>query len=111
MNDWQAAAACQGMDSDIFFPASYRHDSDDAKAVCATCPVKDDCLRYAVEHNEESGIFGGLTPHERKPHRRAYVARQQARARKHGTRHYYVNGCHCDECTAANTAWHRKYAR
>jgi hypothetical protein len=36
-----------------------------AKALCAECPIRQQCLEYAVEANEEWGIWGGLTPRER----------------------------------------------
>ena len=31
-----------------------------AKAVCATCPVRADCLRFALDAGLDYGIFGGL---------------------------------------------------
>jgi hypothetical protein len=30
-------------------------------------------------------------------------------AARHGTRHRYNDGCHCDDCTAANTAYQQRY--
>lgn len=36
-----------------------------AITVCASCPVQQDCLIWAVSHNEPFGIWGGLTPEER----------------------------------------------
>lgn len=36
-----------------------------AKAICATCPMTQECLRMALDNHEEYGIFGGMTPKER----------------------------------------------
>lgn len=38
--------------------------------ICGECPVRNLCLEYAIEQQEEFGIFGGLTPGERKRLRR-----------------------------------------
>lgn len=40
------------------------------KDICRECPVRNLCLEYAMEQQEEFGIFGGLTPGERKTLRR-----------------------------------------
>jgi len=37
-----------------------------AKAVCATCQVLDECRSYALKAGEADGIWGGLTPEERR---------------------------------------------
>jgi WhiB family transcriptional regulator, redox-sensing transcriptional regulator len=37
-----------------------------AKRVCALCPVRDDCLGYALELEIDYGVWGGTTPAERK---------------------------------------------
>lgn len=70
---WQDKAACKGMDPTLFFGPEFaetvkekRDREDAAKAVCATCPVKKDCLEYALEAREAYGIWGGLTELERK---------------------------------------------
>lgn len=46
--------------------------TDTAKAVCYACPVKEECLRYAIEENEIYGIWGGKTPRERSMIRRQW---------------------------------------
>lgn len=45
-----------------------------AKNLCEECPVKFECLQYALESNEQEGIWGGLTPAERRRLRRRSVA-------------------------------------
>jgi len=66
---WTARAQCAGTDPEIFFPAA-----DDpatrARAICRQCPVRQDCLAYALDAQEEYGIWGGLGPRERQQLRR-----------------------------------------
>jgi WhiB family redox-sensing transcriptional regulator len=62
---WRQRAACRGLDPEIFYPAA-EEDSDAAKAVCATCPVREACLEYALAAREHEGIWGGTTPRERR---------------------------------------------
>ena len=40
------------------------------REICGECPVKNLCLEYAIEQQEEFGVFGGLTPGERRRLRR-----------------------------------------
>jgi WhiB family redox-sensing transcriptional regulator len=37
-----------------------------AIAVCSDCLVRAECLRYALDHDERDGIWGGTTPAQRK---------------------------------------------
>ena len=46
--------------------------SNEAIAICNECPVKIDCLEYAINTNQDSGIWGGTTEEERKNLRRQY---------------------------------------
>ena len=45
--------------------AVIREENYAAKAICARCPIKDECLTYALESGEAYGIWGGLLPSER----------------------------------------------
>lgn len=60
---WMAGAVCATTDPDLHFPGGYSRGYTkqiaDARAVCASCPVVGDCLRYALEHREDEGIWGG----------------------------------------------------
>ena len=62
---WRDRAACLGMDSDIFFPerTEGRRTDKEAKAICATCPVTEACLDYAVSvwPPMKFGVWGGKT--------------------------------------------------
>jgi WhiB family redox-sensing transcriptional regulator len=75
--DWRARAACSGYPNSLFFPGADGVDeasTERAKAVCAVCPVIDDCLQYALETNQRSGIWGGTSEKERRSLRRKWLA-------------------------------------
>ncbi len=66
-NGWMDQAACEGVDGDVFFPDGYGDDKTRlAKEICATCPVIRECRVWAITHHETEGIWGGLTPGQRK---------------------------------------------
>jgi WhiB family redox-sensing transcriptional regulator len=66
---WQDHANCLGVDPDLFFPER-GEPCDDAKAVCAGCVVRTQCLEYALAANEKIGIWGGASARERRSIRR-----------------------------------------
>ena len=63
--EWMEDAACLGVDPDLWFP-SRGSTGTRAKAICAGCPVRVECLDYALENNEQHGIWGGLDLPERR---------------------------------------------
>ena len=80
--DWRDEAACRGLDTEVFFPPSEDEaDAAAAKAVCAVCPVREECLEWAVATNQPDGVWGGLTATERRRlrRRRREAARVAAR--------------------------------
>jgi WhiB family redox-sensing transcriptional regulator len=62
---WRQHAECRGMDPEFFYPER-GEDVDAIKAVCATCPVRAQCLEYAITHREMHGIWGGLSERQRR---------------------------------------------
>lgn len=68
--NWQDRARCLEEDPELFFPEGYtdRYASQVAAArqVCATCEVRSVCLGYAIDTAQNAGVWGGLTPDERK---------------------------------------------
>lgn len=69
--EWQLLGACRGADSALFFlpefergPSKARRESA-AKAICARCPVINECADFADETREPYGVWGGRTPEER----------------------------------------------
>jgi WhiB family redox-sensing transcriptional regulator len=67
--DWQRRAACRTLPTKLFFATGTsdiaRWDQERAKAVCKTCPVRNDCLEFALETGEAFGVWGGLNADER----------------------------------------------
>jgi WhiB family redox-sensing transcriptional regulator len=62
---WQDAALCAQVGDDIFFPEK-GGSTRDPKRVCRACPVRAECLEYALEHDERFGIWGGMSERERR---------------------------------------------
>lgn len=79
--DWRHHALCRDEDPELFFPVGTTGPAarqvDRAKAICARCPVTQECLTWALENGQDAGIWGGLSEDERRALRR----RQRARAR------------------------------
>jgi len=78
---WQMKGLCRGNHSYLFFPPSTAERKEErerreikAKAICMVCPVKSDCLEFALEIKEPYGIWGSLTETER----RQVLARRSA---------------------------------
>jgi WhiB family redox-sensing transcriptional regulator len=73
LDRWWENAACRGMDIDLFiFEFGERHINrkiKEAKAVCAVCPVRQECLdealKFSTTRQDCCGIWGGLTWKER----------------------------------------------
>ena len=70
---WQLRAACRGPAARFFFPPTRSERKDEkadreerAKAICAECAVRSECLDYALRIREPHGIWGGLTEVERR---------------------------------------------
>jgi len=79
--DWRDKAACLTADPELFFPIGNTGPAveqiEKAKAVCATCPVTEMCLQYALDTSQDSGVWGGLSEDERRA-----LKRRAARARR-----------------------------
>jgi WhiB family redox-sensing transcriptional regulator len=63
---WRQQAACHSTDLNLFFPKR-GEPAGPARQMCATCPVRQPCLEYALSNRITSGIWGGLTERERRP--------------------------------------------
>ena len=61
---WFEDAACQGMPIEAFFPGSGVRPVE-ALETCAACPVRSECLEWALAHHVHWGVWGGLTERER----------------------------------------------
>jgi WhiB family redox-sensing transcriptional regulator len=80
-DDWRVFSNCLDIDPDLFFPERGASQKE-AKAVCRSCIVREECLEYALDNHEKFGIWGGLSERER----RRYL-RQRARAKAAKDKH------------------------
>ena len=77
---WAERALCAEADPDAWFPDRGRRESlTFAKRICGHCPVRAECLDYALSGADTwagiaSGIWGGTTPRERAQLRRQHRA-------------------------------------
>lgn len=55
--EWQEQAACRGEDLDFFFPKRGQPTAK-GRALCAACPVHDECDDYAKRTGSE-GLWAG----------------------------------------------------
>ncbi|MEB3065048.1 WhiB family transcriptional regulator [[Mycobacterium] zoologicum] len=86
--DWRSDALCTQVDPDLFFPK--KGDAGQAKqarAVCARCPVREQCLTAALEADERFGIFGGLSVRQRDALKRDQAAGPDRATRPDRRRH------------------------
>ncbi len=60
---------CAQVDPALWFPESGQPNGK-AKLVCSWCDVKVECLAFALRANEQYGVWGGLSPQERRRLRR-----------------------------------------
>jgi len=71
--EWQQDAACRGQGVRAWFSGA-SPELDRARAVCAGCPVRDECHRYAMADPNLEGVWAGFTQQERRGLRRSRVA-------------------------------------
>jgi WhiB family transcriptional regulator, redox-sensing transcriptional regulator len=69
IGSWAARASCADTGPAVFFPP-HGDPAAQARQICARCPVRSDCLTYALDADERYGIWGGLDPDERRRLRR-----------------------------------------
>jgi WhiB family transcriptional regulator, redox-sensing transcriptional regulator len=62
---WQERAACFGIEPDVFFPVS-EEEAGPALAFCSVCPIKEECLAWALKNGERYGVWGGTTEQQRR---------------------------------------------
>lgn len=62
---WRHSALCSQTDPEIFYPEKGGRTLE-AKQTCMACEVRPECLQYALECDEEFGVWGGLSPQERR---------------------------------------------
>ena len=82
--DWRHSALCQDEDPELFFPIGNigpsLHQVEEAKRVCRRCSVADDCLSWAMDTGQDSGVWGGKSEDERRLIRRESLERLRTSA-------------------------------
>lgn len=60
---WEKQAACIGLDTNLWFPEGRSNQPLDpmARKVCLGCPVKAECLDWALRTEQPWGAFGGMS--------------------------------------------------
>ncbi|HEX3540699.1 MAG TPA: WhiB family transcriptional regulator [Acidimicrobiales bacterium] len=75
---WRDHAACRSTSAELFFPAGRNSDTmaaiKAAKSVCRSCEARPACLAYALETNQDAGVWGGTSEDERRKLRRAWLS-------------------------------------
>lgn len=118
-DEWRAEAVCAQIGGDIWHPEK-GGSTREAKLVCnggpgrEPCPVRAECLQYALDHDERFGIWGGYSERERRALKRGAPAPREYQGSdgdKHGTLARYRRGCRCEPCKLAYNAYQREYQR
>lgn len=70
MTGWWDRAACRGHDTELWYPAKWSGpelaEVQYAVSICHRCPVRNDCLRYALDTGQGYGIWGGMSERARR---------------------------------------------
>lgn len=81
---WRDLAACRDSEPNLFFPVGATGTAidytDAAKQICAICTVSEECLQYALETNQEAGIWGGHAEDERRRLRKRWLTDRRRRS-------------------------------
>jgi WhiB family redox-sensing transcriptional regulator len=81
--DWRHKAVCRDEDPELFFPVGNSGPAlaqiADAKLVCNRCAVTTECLSWALNTGQDSGVWGGMSEDERRALKRRH-ARTKARS-------------------------------
>lgn len=84
ITEWRQMSACRDSEPSLFFPVGTTGPALDdiaaAKAICALCSVQEECLQYALESNQEAGVWGGYAEDERRRLRKRWLAERRRRA-------------------------------
>ncbi len=84
VTEWRDLAACRDSEANLFFPIGTTGPAVEqiveAKAICASCGVQEECLQYALESNQEAGVWGGYAEDERRRLRKRWLAERRRRA-------------------------------
>jgi len=81
LTEWRELSACRDSDPNLFFPTGSTGPAVDqidmAVAICAGCSVQEECLQYALETNQEAGVWGGYAEDDRRRLRKRWLAERR----------------------------------
>jgi hypothetical protein len=111
--DWRMDALCPQVSIEEFHAGHGRGQVEQinfAKKVCSLCPVKAECLEFALSNDEREGIWGGMSPRVRERLRTERGIKSKSVVEHwHGTdagaRRHHRNGT--PPCTLCADAAHR----
>ena len=106
--DWHRRALCATHPVDLWNTDPHNKPAiAQARAICGTCPVRDDCLADAMLHHDLPGVRACTMRDERRQLRNQM--RTPRDARWHGTPGGYTNhGCRCFACKLAHARYKRR---
>lgn len=105
-DDWQERALCPEVDPEMFF-AEKGGSTKEAKKICGLCEVRQECLDYALDHDERFGVWGGKSERERRRIKRGTDLTPTLRHEPSDA--CYQRGCTSPECMEAHNAYDRAY--
>jgi WhiB family redox-sensing transcriptional regulator len=111
--EWLDQAKCKDQRPAVFFPTQ-GGDAATPKRICMACPVRQQCLDYALAQPELTGIWGGTSHRQREKIRWASPTPGKQRVARCGTesgytRHRRWGEDPCDACKAAHAlAWRER---
>ncbi|HEY8217734.1 MAG TPA: WhiB family transcriptional regulator [Acidimicrobiia bacterium] len=62
---WMLHGHCRSLSPAEFFPSD-GVGVERARRICADCPVKTECLEYALTYRIDHGVWGGCSERERR---------------------------------------------
>lgn len=109
--DWQHRALCAQTDPESFFPDK-GGTTQPAKKICLTCPVRQQCLDYALDHDERWGVWGGYSERERRRLKRGHNITPTLRHGGHQPSYgCYQRGCRHPDCCELTAKYQREWRR
>lgn len=97
--EWMASGLCAQADAQAWFPET-SNNHQVPKRICRGCPVRDDCLSFALAHDEQFGIWGGHDTAERNRLQKGQPARRPRKAPVPRNANGHGWSCKCTRCLA-----------
>ncbi len=110
---WMAAGKCVGATNpDAWFPVNTEVAEREAPRLCSGCPSQVACARYALDHPELEGIWGGMADRQRSQLRgtptRPQPTRETCGTLAGASTHKRHREPSCQPCNDAERAYQRE---